>query len=146
MNIMPSVRSPEPNIVTIESDSHEPTMPYGYGRQEPIILPSLNNLNPPRKPFNIPATMAAGQSTPQQCDKRDSPQSTEPSDPSPSLTLPMNIRTNESWETSSDAGMFISEDEPRRIYLLSSPSLPPPPRKQKKKFNIGMSFSRRGGV
>ena len=52
-----SIASPEPRIVTINSDSNEPTMPYEFGRQLPIIPPSLNDLNLPPNPFNILATM-----------------------------------------------------------------------------------------
>ena len=39
-----SVASPEPQIVTIESDSNEPTFPYAFGAQYPIVPPSLNDL------------------------------------------------------------------------------------------------------
>ena len=35
------VDSPKPHIVTIQSDSNEPTKPYGYGSQHPNILLSL---------------------------------------------------------------------------------------------------------
>ena len=41
-----SIASPEPQIVTIDDDSNEPTMPYGFGRQLPIIPLSLNDFNP----------------------------------------------------------------------------------------------------
>ena len=40
-----SVASQEPQIVTIESDSNEPTMKYWYGSQQPIRPPSLHDLN-----------------------------------------------------------------------------------------------------
>ena len=53
-----SVASPEPDIVTLDDDSNEPTMAYGFGRQFPIIPPSLNDSNLPRNPFNILAKMA----------------------------------------------------------------------------------------
>ena len=42
-----SIASPESRIFTIDDDSNEPTMPYGFGRQLPIVPPSLNNLNFP---------------------------------------------------------------------------------------------------
>ena len=48
----------EPQILTIDDDSIEPTMPYGFGRQLPIVPPSLNDLNLPPNPFNILAKMA----------------------------------------------------------------------------------------
>ena len=34
-----SIASPEPHIFTIDDDSNEPTMPYGFGRQLPIAPP-----------------------------------------------------------------------------------------------------------
>ena len=58
-----SIASPEPQIVTIDDDSNEPTMPYGFGRQLPIIPTSLNDLNLPPNPFNILATMAIAKNT-----------------------------------------------------------------------------------
>ena len=167
---MPSVSSiafPEPRIFTIEDDSNEPTMPYGFGRQLPIVPPSLNNLNLSLNPFNILNTMAAVTRTLDDYNEY-SPQSPEPSDPSPIATPPMNVSTFNSWETPHTATddntfyssveprrvywtspldeTFDSKDEPRRIHLLSSPSPPPPPRKMKRNFEIGMSFPERGGV
>ena len=53
MNIISSVSSLEPNVVTIELDSNEPTSPYGFGSQQPMILPSLNDLNLPHNQFNL---------------------------------------------------------------------------------------------
>ena len=47
------IASPEPRIFTIDDNSNEPTMPYGFGRQLPIVSPSLNDLNLPPNPFNI---------------------------------------------------------------------------------------------
>ena len=58
MPLISSIVSPEPQIVTTYSDSNEPTMPYGYGRQLPIIPPNLNDLNLQHNPFKILATMA----------------------------------------------------------------------------------------
>ena len=46
-----SIASPEPRIFTIDDDSNEPTMPYGFGRQLPIVPPSLNDLNLPPNSF-----------------------------------------------------------------------------------------------
>ena len=74
-----SVASPEPRIVTLDSDPNDPTMPYGFGNQYPIVPPGLNDLNLPPKPINVLATMAVIQA-----DKGDSPHSPEPSIPSPS--------------------------------------------------------------
>ena len=53
-----SVASAEPRIVTLDSDSHDPTIPYGLGSQQPIVPPSLNDLNLTPNPFNVLATMA----------------------------------------------------------------------------------------
>ena len=53
-----SVASPEPRIVTIDSDSNDSTITYGFGSQHPIVPPSLNELNLPSNPFNVLATMA----------------------------------------------------------------------------------------
>ena len=110
-----SVASPEPQIVTIESDSNEPTFPYALGTQHPIVPPRLNNLNLPPKPFNVLATMAV---IPH--DQEDSPQSPEPSELSPISTPPMNLSTIEGWETpyttTDDNTFYSSENEPRRVY------------------------------
>ena len=145
-------------------------MPYGFGRQLPIVPPSLNDLNLPPKPFNILATMAVVNHTKKWQKRRgnSSPQSPEPSDPWPISKPPMNVSTFNSWETlhtTTDDNTFFSEDEPRRVYwtspldetfhsegeprrifLLSSPSPPSPPRKMKSKLEIGMSFPKRGRV
>ena len=159
-----SVASPEPQIVTIESDSNEPTFPYAFGAQHPIVPPSLNDLNLPANPFNILASMEV---IPQ--DQGDSPQSPEPSDPSPISTPPMNISTIGGWETphsTTDASTFYSSEngprrvdwdaslnetfesgEPRRVYPIPSPpSTPPPPPRRKRRLSMGMSFPKKGGV
>ena len=47
-----SVASPEPRSVTLDSDSNDPTIPYGFGSQQPIVPPRPNDLNLPRYPFN----------------------------------------------------------------------------------------------
>ena len=159
-----SVASPEPHIVTIESDSNEPTFPYAFGAQNPIVPPSLNDLNLPPNPFNVLASMGVIQQ-----DQEESPQLPEPSDPSPISTPPMNVSTIEGWETphttTDDNTFYSSENEPRRVYWDSSPneafesneprrvyppgsppSTPPHPPRQKRKLSIGMSFPKKGGV
>ena len=78
-----SIASPEPHIFTIDDDSNEPTMPYGFGQQLPIVPPSLNDLNLPPNPFNILNTMAIVTQTRDDNDQY-SPESPEPSLPSPS--------------------------------------------------------------
>ena len=159
-----SVTSPEPQIVTIDSDSNEPTFPYAFGAQHPIVPPSFNDLNLPPNPFNVLATMAVIQQ-----DQEESHQSPEPSDPSPISTPPMNLSTMDDWETThtttDDNTFYSSENDPRRVYwdlsadetfesnepqrfypAESPPSTPPPPPRQKRKFSKGMSFPKTGGV
>ena len=48
-----SVASPASYIVTIETNSKTPTMPYSYGRRQPNIPSSLKDLNLPKNPFNV---------------------------------------------------------------------------------------------
>ena len=75
--------SPEPQLVTLDSDSNESTFPYGFGHQNPIVPPSLNHLNLPPNPINVLATIAVIRQ-----DEEESPQSPEPSDPS-KITAPL---------------------------------------------------------
>ena len=159
------VESPEPQIVTLNNDSNEPPMPYGLGRKLPIIPPSLNNLNLPANAFNILATMAPISTAGDGYHDNYSPQSPQPSDPSPTSTPPMNVSTfnkGETPHTITADQTFFSEDEPqrvnwtspldktfhsegqpRRIYLLSKPSPQSPPRRMKRKLEIGMSFPKK---
>ena len=122
-------------------------MPYGFGRQLPIIPPSLNDLNLPPNPFNILATMVVFN---HDHDDNYSPQSPEPSQPSPISTPPMNVSTFDSWETphtTTDDNSIYSDDVPRRNYFLPSTRTPPlPTRKLKRKLRLAMSFPKRGGV
>ena len=164
-----TIASPQPHIFTINDDSNEPTMPYGFGQQLPIVPPSLNDLNLPPNPFNILATMAVVHPTQSTHDDNYSPQSPEPSELSSISTPPMNVSAFRSWETSytsTDDNTFYTSDEPRRVYwdissdndlgnssvprnpsVASSPCVtPPPPRAQKRKLSLGMSFPKDGGV
>ena len=156
-----SVASPEPRIVTLDSDANDPTMPYGFGNQQPIVPPSLNDLNLPPNPFNVLATMAVIQGN-VAC----SPHSQAQSIPSPISTPPMNVSTIEGWDTThttTDNDTFYTDDEPRRVYwdisssdtfdsneprnvsVASSPSsTPPAPPRQKRRLSMGMSFPQRG--
>ena len=144
-----SITSLEPQIVTIDDDSNEPTMPYWFGRQLPIIPPSLNDLNLPPSPFNILATMAIANNTEDVNDNNYSPESPEPSELSPIWTPPMNVSAFNSWETSyttTNDDTFYSSDEPRRIYFLPpTPSPPPsPPRKMKEDWAWECPFQKMG--
>ena len=168
---MPSIStiaSPQPHIFTINDDSNEPTIPYGFGRQLPMVPPSLNDLNLPPNPFSILATMAVVHQTQNTHDDKYSPQSPEPSELSSISTPPMNVSASNSWETSytsTDNNTFYTSDEPRRVFcdlssdddlgssvprnpsIASSPcSTPPPPRAQKRKLSLGMSFPKDGRV
>ena len=148
--------------MTIDSDSNEPTIPYAFGIQHPIVPPSLNDFNWPPNIFNVLATKAVIQQ-----DQEDSPQPPELSHSSPILTPPMNLSTIEGWETphtTTDDNTFqLSENEPKRVYwdfspsetfesneprrvsFASSPSsTPPPPPRQKRKLSSGMPFPQRG--
>ena len=158
-----SVVSPEPRIVTLDSDCNDPTIPYGFDNQQPIVPLGLNDLNLPPNPFNVLATM-----TVIRVDDESRPQSPEPSIPSPISTPPMNVSTIEAWDTThttTDDATFYTDDEPRRVYwdisssdtfdsneprnvsVASSPSsTPPPPRRQRRKLSIGMSFPKKEGV
>ena len=146
-----SIASPEPQIVAIDHDSNEPTMPYGFGRQLPIVPPSMNDLNLLPNPFNILETMAIANNTQEANGNNSSPESPDPSVQSSISTPSIHVSAFNSWETSyttTDDDTFHSRDEPRRIYLLPpSPSLPPlPPRRQKRKSSLGMSIPKEGGV
>ena len=126
-------------------------MPYGFGRQLPIVPPSLNDLNLPPNPFNILATMTIANNTQEANGNNYSPESPDPSVPSSISTPPMNVSAFNSWETSyttTEDDTFHSSDEPRRIcFFPPSPSPPPsPPRRKKRKLSLGMSFPKEGGV
>ena len=114
-----SIASPEPQIVTINDDSNEITMPYGFGQQFPTVPPSLNDLNLPPNPFNILVTMAVVHPIQSNQDDNYSPQSPETSELSAISTPPMNVSAFKSWETpytTTDNDTIHSSDEPRRVY------------------------------
>ena len=137
-----SVASPDPRIMTMDSDANEPTLPYGFGSQHPIVPSSLNDLNLPPKPSMCwllwPWFKRMKHTAP---DHRSHP------------TRPMKVSTIEGWETTyttSDDATFYTDDEPSRVYrdISSSDtfdSTPPTPRRQKKKLSVGMSFHKQGG-
>ena len=86
------VASPAPQIVAICSVSNEFINLYGIGNQHPILPTSLNDLKLPPNSFNVLATIAVIQP-----DGELSPQSPEPSNPSPISMPPMNLSTIEGW-------------------------------------------------
>ena len=132
--------------MTIESDLTDFTMPYGYGRQQPFILPRLINLNlPMSNPLKVmkPESPAPRMETQQNPTQADSPIHTEIFGNSDISTLPMGVSTVDAWQISSDVGTSET-DEPRRISLASGPSsIPEPPRNQKRKLIL---FSKRRGL
>ena len=160
-----SVTSPEPDIVSLEEDSNDPTIPYGFGVQQPIVPPTLIQLNLPPNPFNILATMAVVQADLTQRDKIYSPQSPEPSEPSPISTPPMtSVRLTAgkpriprqmitpSMRRMSPDGYtgihpwtipFIRRGTHRNL-PLPRPYPPKPPRKLKRKLEVGRSFPEKG--
>ena len=111
--------------------------------------------------------MTVVQRNPTQHGKNYSPQSPEPSEPSPISTPPMNVSIFKSWHTphsTTDDNTFYSEDEPRRvywtsplnetfhsereprrIYLLSSQSPPSPPSQDEKEVGDGKVLSKTTG-
>ena len=159
--IISSVALLEPQVVTIDSDSIEPAIPYGFGNQHPIVTPSLKDNKLPPNPFNVLATMI-------RADEEYRPQSPETSIPSPFSTPPGNVSTIEGWETtqkSTNVASFYTDDKPRRVcsdyssdetfdsnepryvFIASSPSsTPPPPRGQKRKLSMGICFPNTVGV
>ena len=156
-----SAASLESQIVTIDSDSNESTIAYGFGNKHPIVSPRLNDLNLPPDPFIVLATMAVIRA-----DEEYSPQSTEPSIPSPNSTPPMNVSTIENWKTmhtTTDNATFFSQDEPKRVYwdissretfdsneprhvsIASRPSSTPPPQRQHRtKLSMENPFPKKG--
>ena len=85
--ILSSLASPEPQLITIQSDSNEPTIPYGYPRQDPKDPPSLNDLNLPAIPLNILANIEVVHPTAATYDANYNPQSPEPLEPSSISTV-----------------------------------------------------------
>ena len=95
---MPSVStipSPQPHFVTIDDDSNQITMPYGFGQQFPTVPPSLNDLNLPPNPFGVLNTMQRVADT-KDDNAEYSPESTDPSPPSSISSPPMNVSAYQS--------------------------------------------------
>ena len=121
------VAYPESLIFTIDSDSNDPTILYGYERQDAIIPPSLNDLYLSPNTFNILATMAVVPLIEEEHTDREIPQS-----PVPSNIIDFNATDDNKycwllvdifWN-----GHFLLARSTLRIFLLSSPYSQPPPR------------------
>ena len=106
---------------TIDSDSNEPTIPFGFGSQHLIVPPSLNDLNLPPNQLNVLATMAVIRA-----DEAYSPQSPEPSIPSPILTpqwmwVPLKAgRQRTQQRTMPHSILRMSPDESMGIFLQAT--------------------------
>ena len=94
-----SVVSPDQDIVTLDDDLNDPTSPYRFGAQQPIVPPSLNDPNLPPNPFYILAAMTVFQQDPTQQDDNYSPQSPDPPNSSPISAPAMSSSTIDGWET-----------------------------------------------
>ena len=106
MITLSSIASPGPQIVTIDSDSKEQTMPFRFGRQLPNIPPIVSDLNLAPNPFDILATKVVANPRAEIHDENYSPQSPEPSEPSPISTPPMNLSTIKGRGSSHDEGWW----------------------------------------
>ena len=120
-----SVASPEPRIVTLDSDSNDPTIPYGFGSQQPIVPPSLNDLNLPPNPFNVLAMMAVVR-----VDDANFPHSPEPSIPS-TISTPqwMSVLLKDGTQgipqlTMPHSTRMMSPEESTGIFRRPTPSTP----------------------
>ena len=143
-----SIASPGQQIVTFDSDSNEPTMPYGLGRQLLSCHQAWTNLQP--NPFNVQATMLVVNATEDRHGENYSPHSAEPPEPSPISTPPMKLSTVEELETppltTTDNNTFYSDDEPRRIDFFYHQALPHRHHPESgKKLSFGISFLEQRG-
>ena len=75
MPTISSVEFPELNIVTLDDNSNGSTFPYGFGAQQPIAPPSLNDPYLPLNPFIILPALTVVQQNSTQRDENCSPQS-----------------------------------------------------------------------
>ena len=121
----------EQQIAAIDSNATNPTIFVRLGETRSFNPFSFNDLNLPPNPFNILATMVVVPPKVPQYNEWVGPQSPVPSELSSISTPSMTYSTVGKRERSSDAGTSHSNDEPRRILLLSGRFPPPPPGKQK---------------
>ena len=140
-----SVASSELIFFTLGYESNEPTFPDGFGRQTPLVTPSLNYLNLPPNWFNIVATMVVVRPTRPQSEEKHSPLTPVPSVFSSISTPPRNI-SGVGRRDNSSSGTVSSDDEPQRFHLLSTFSPLPPPRRQTKARQRGVLSGNMGSV
>ena len=124
-----SEASPEPQIVTIESDSSKATIAYGCRRRQLIIRLSFNYLNLPMSPLNVitllpPVLITEARSCPTAND--DNLRQEERFEISDITTPLLMVRSVNAWGKSSDRKLFYS-DENQMISLSTSPSFRTPP-------------------
>ena len=153
MTKLSSIASHGPQMITIDSDSNEPTMPYRFGRKLPIIPPSLNDLNLPPDPFNILATMAVADLIAERYDERFSPQTTGAVGTVTGIDAPDEPQHN--WgmgETTYDNGwsyiwyILLWWWSPEKLYPTFQSFPTPSPWKLKRELSLGMSFPKREGA
>ena len=127
--------------MTIESDYKEPTC--GFGRQQPIITLSFNEINLPVNPLNemmpiSPAPFTEQHKKPPKIDYIATQQ--QVFNVSHMSTLSKAFISVNAWETSSDVRTFYYEAL-KGISPASSPSTTPlPPGSHKRKLSRGKSF------
>ena len=139
-----STASPEPQIVTIQSDSIYPTILYGYGRQQLKILHSLTDLNLPANTFKILGLVPRALVPPsaEQHNNKESPQLPVVSEISSISTASMENSPVDIWETTPDMGKFCS-DELRGVSILSISSTSTTQRAEKKDHPMNVLSKKR---
>ena len=141
-----SVASLGPQIVTIEPNWIKPTMFQGNGRQQLIIILSINYLNLPMNTFRVmtsklPAPVTEPRShTPA---IHDIQIQKEPFDISDMSTPSLMVSSVNAWGTSSDVVTFLSV-EPGPISLESNHSSTlRRPRRPERKLSMGIFFPKK---
>ena len=108
--VISSVASLKLEIVTIESDSNIVTIPYDFGRQQPVTLFNLIDLNRPMGSFNMMIPLSSAPVTeptihPPTID--DIPIQEELFDVPKTSTQSLMVSSVKVWETSSDVETFF---------------------------------------
>ena len=137
-----SVTSPEPENVTIESDSDDLSIPYGYGRQVPVVLP-IHELDLPIKAFNVrmSITLAPTTETPEyHRANHDSPISTAPFDIFDKSKQSIMVNTGDVWETRRRAHSTRMSHEDSLWHWS------PTQHNSERKLSLGVSFPKKKGT